>query len=123
MSDTFIRAAENYVQAMRTGEGSAARQATAFLADDVVLVAGGERVVGRAQVAGRITGQWPMTPVYYRATWSSPTLDDHTVRVEATSRDVFAPVPRFELAFTFNDAGTDHPDRADPARTRYAAGH
>ena len=103
MSDTFIRAAEHYVQAMRTGEGSAARQATAFLADDVVLVAGGERVVGRAQVAGRITGQWPMTPVYYRATWSSPTLDDHTVRVEATSRDVFAPVPRFELAFTFND--------------------
>jgi hypothetical protein len=88
---------------MRTGEGSAARQATAYLADDVVLVAGGERIVGRAQVAGRITGQWPMTPVYYRATWSNPTLDDHTVKVEATSRDVFAPVPRFELAFTFND--------------------
>jgi len=88
---------------MRTGEGSAARQATAFLADDVVLVAGGERIVGRAQVGGRITGQWPMTPVYNRATWSTPTLDDHTVKVEATSRDVFAPVPRFELAFTFND--------------------
>ena len=88
---------------MRTGEGSAARQATAFLADDVVLVAGGERISGRAQVAERITGQWPMTPVYYRATWSSPTLNDHTVKVEATSRDVFAPVPRFELTFTFND--------------------
>ena len=46
VSDTYIRAAENYVQAMRTGEGSAARQATAFLADDVVLVAGGERIAG-----------------------------------------------------------------------------
>jgi hypothetical protein len=69
---------------MRTGEGSAARQAAAFLADDVVLIGGGERIVGRAQVAGRTTGQWPMTPVYYRATWSTPTVDDHTVKVEAT---------------------------------------
>jgi hypothetical protein len=103
VSDTYIRAAESYVQAMRTGEGSAARQATAYLADDVALIAGGERIVGRDQVSARITGQWPMTPVYLRATWSNPTLVDHTVKVEATSRDVFAPVPRFELAFRFND--------------------
>ncbi len=103
MSDNYIRAAESYVQAMRTGEGSAARLATTFLADDVVLIAAGDRLVGREQVAERITGQWPMTPVYLRASWSNPTLDDHTVKVEATSRDVFAPVPRFELTFRFND--------------------
>ena len=44
-----------------------------------------------------------MTPVYSARRGRVPTLDDHTVKVEATSRDVFAPVPRFELAFTFND--------------------
>ena len=43
-----VRAVENYVQAMRTGEGSAARQAADYLADDVVLVAGGDEVVGKA---------------------------------------------------------------------------
>jgi hypothetical protein len=64
VSDTYIRAAESYIQAMRTGESSAARQATAYLADDVVLIAGGERTLSRDQVSARITGQWPMTPVY-----------------------------------------------------------
>jgi hypothetical protein len=88
---------------MRTGEGSAARQAAAYLAEDVVLASGGERIEGRAQVEARITGQWPMTPVYLRATWSTPKSEDHTVTVEATSRDVFAPVPRFQLLFRFDD--------------------
>jgi hypothetical protein len=90
---------------MRTGEGSAAAQAARYLHDDVVLAAGGEEVAGKTEVLRRITGQWPMTPVYYRAAWSSPVVTDHTVRVTATSRDVFAPVPKFELCFTLDDAG------------------
>ena len=100
-----VQAVESYVQAMRTGEGSAARQAGRFLADDVVLEVGEEEVVGKADVQARITGQWPMTPVYFRAAWTTPVVDDHQATVEASSREVFAPVPRFELAFTFDDAG------------------
>jgi len=100
-----VRAVENYVQAMRTGEGSAARQAGHFLADDVVLVIGEEEIVGKTDVQERITGQWPMTPVYLRAAWTTPVVQDHTASVEATSREVFAPVPRFQLAFTFNERG------------------
>src|SRR5437764_808222 len=53
-----VQAVENYVQAMRTGEGSAARQAGRFLADGVVLVVGEEEAVGIADVQARITGQW-----------------------------------------------------------------
>jgi Pyridoxamine 5'-phosphate oxidase len=90
---------------MRTGEGSAARQAAEFLAEDVVLIVGPDEIAGRTAVQQRITGQWPMTPVYYRATWSRPVVVDHQVTVEAASREVFAPIPRFELAFSFDDAG------------------
>lgn len=103
--DRRARAAESYIQAMRTGEGSAAAQASPFLAENVALVAGADRVEGRAEVLKRITGQWPMTPVYYRAIWSSPIVDDHQVRVTASSRDSFAPVPEFELVFKFDAAG------------------
>ena len=59
-----MRAVESYVQAMRTGEGSASRQAGRCLADSVVLVIGEEEVVGKELVLQRITGQWPMTPVH-----------------------------------------------------------
>jgi hypothetical protein len=105
VSDGGVRAAECWVQAMRTGEGSAATQLAGHLAADVVLVAGGEEVAGKAEVLRRVTGQWPMTPVYYRATWSAPVVADGKVRVTAESREVFAPVPKFELCFTLNDAG------------------
>jgi hypothetical protein len=105
MIERQARAAESYIQAMRTGEGSAARQAARCLAEDVVLITATERISGRDEVQRRITGQWPMTPVYYRATWSSPVVTDHQVSVTATSREVFAPVPKFELAFRFDDEG------------------
>jgi hypothetical protein len=105
MTERQARAAESYIQAMRTGEGSAARQAARFLAEDVVLNAGAEQISGREEVQRRITGQWPMTPVYFRATWSSPVVADHQVTVTATSREVFAPLPKFELVFRFDDDG------------------
>ena len=102
--DERVRAVESYVQAMRTGEGSAARQAARGLADDVVLVVGEEEVAGKALVQQRITGQWPMTPVYFRATWSEPVVEDGRATIEATAAEVFAPVHKYQLAFTFDGA-------------------
>ena len=105
MQEQQAQAAESYVQAMRTGEGSAARQAARRIAADVVLSTGNEQVTGRDEVVRRITGQWPMTPVYFRAAWSSPVVADHQVTISATSREVFAPVPRFDLVFSFDATG------------------
>jgi hypothetical protein len=90
---------------MRTGEGSAASQAADYLAEDIVFVSESEQVDGRAEVLKRVTGQWPMTPVYYRATWSNPVVEHDHVSVRASSRDSFAPVPEFELVFSFDPAG------------------
>jgi hypothetical protein len=74
MTEPQVRAPESYIQAMRTGEGSAARQAARYLAEDIVLITATEQIDGREEVLRRITGQWPMTPVYYRAAWPSPVV-------------------------------------------------
>ncbi len=98
------RAVELCVLAIRTGEHAAGVQAAQALADDVVWVAGQEQYNGRAEVAKRITGQWPMTPVLMRAHWAAPVEDAGQVKVFAKADAVFAP-SSFNYNFSFNAAG------------------
>ena len=77
------QAAEAYIKALRTGEPSATQSASQYLADDVVLATAQGEVSGRAEVLKRITGQWPLTPVFQHAGFGSPQESDGTIKYEA----------------------------------------
>jgi hypothetical protein len=97
-----VGAARAYVRALRTGEPSATERAAAQLAEDVVLVVGDARVEGRAAVRERITGQWPLTPVYVQGAWSDPQEDGDTVTVGATFPGLGAAPAALTLTFSFD---------------------
>jgi hypothetical protein len=96
------QAAEAYVKALRTGEPSATQQASQYLADDVVLATAQGEVSGRDDVLKRITGQWPLTPVFQHAGFSAPVEDNGTVKVEADFPPMGAAPRRLSLTFSFN---------------------
>src|SRR5215216_879522 len=77
------QAAEAYIKALRTGEPSATQLASQYLADDVVLSTGQAEVTGRDEVVKRITGQWPLTPVFQHAGFGAPQESDDTLKIEA----------------------------------------
>lgn len=99
------QAVEAYVQALRTGEGSAAWRLSGFLAPDVVLSTGREQVAGRDAVLARLTGQWPLTPVYQHGGWSAPQPDGDGLRVQAEFGPFGAAPRAVTLHFAFNAAG------------------
>jgi hypothetical protein len=98
------RAAQAYVRALRTGEPSATDRAAAQLADDVVLVIGDTRVEGRDRVRERVTGQWPLTPVYLQGAWSDPQEQGDAVTVTATFPGLGAAPAGLTLTFAFDAA-------------------
>src|SRR3954462_15077872 len=64
------RQVEAIVQALRTGEASAALYAGRQLADDVRFVTAFQKeFAGRDAVVERLTGQWPMTSGLARGSW------------------------------------------------------
>src|SRR3954471_17622506 len=81
LNRTRTSAAEAYVKALRTGEPSATALAAQGLADDVVLKTANEEITGRDKVAARITGQWPLTPVYVQGFWGAPVESGDQVSV------------------------------------------
>lgn len=97
-----LEAAEAYVQALRTGEGSAADRAAAFLAPDVVLVDGSRELTGRDRVLPRITGWWPFTAKYRRGAWSEPRLDGESAVVTSELPAPGAGPASIEIRFSFN---------------------
>jgi hypothetical protein len=99
---TRTRAAEAYVKALRTGEPSATQQAGQHLADDVVLVTAQGEVSGRDEVLKRITGQWPLTPVFQHAGFAAPQEENGTVKVEADFPPLGAAPQKLSLTFSFN---------------------
>jgi hypothetical protein len=103
--DTRVSAAEAYVKALRTGEGSAAARLSPWLADDVVLRSGQDEVSGHDAVLARVTGQWPLTPVLVHGGWSSPRLEGEQVLVSAEFGPIGAAPTRIDLTFGFNAAG------------------
>jgi hypothetical protein len=97
-----IQAAEAYIKALRTGEPSATQVASQFLADDVVLATGNDEIVGHANVLKRITGQWPLTPVFQHAGFSAPREEDGQVKTEGELPPMGAAPQKLSLTFSFN---------------------
>jgi hypothetical protein len=105
------QAAEAYVKALRTGEPSATQQASQYLADDVVLATGQDEITGHDNVLKRITGQWPLTPVFQHAGFSAPQEEDGKVKVEAEFPPMGAAPQKLSLTFSFN--GSDKIKRVE----------
>jgi hypothetical protein len=100
---TRTRAAEAYVKALRTGEPSATRQASQYLADDVVLATGNDEITGHDNVLKRITGQWPLTPVFQHAGFTAPREENATVKIDAEFPPMGAAPQKLSLTFSFDD--------------------
>ncbi len=96
------QAAEAYIKALRTGEPSATQAAGEHLADDVVLVTGNDEVKGHQNVLKRITGQWPLTPVFQHAGFSTPEESDGLVKTEGEVPPMGAAPQKISLTFSFN---------------------
>lgn len=99
---TRTQAAEAYIKALRTGEPSATQAAGDVLADNVVLVTAQGEVSGRANVVQRITGQWPLTPVYQQAGFASPREDGRSLVVEGELPPLGAAPRSVRLTFAFD---------------------
>src|SRR5207253_5586353 len=96
------RAAEAYIKALRTGEPSATQRASQYLADDVVLATGQDEISGHDNVLKRITGQWPLTPVFQHAGFSAPREENGTLSVEGEIPPMGAAPQKLSLTFTFD---------------------
>src|SRR5438128_12634556 len=104
-TDTRVQAAEAYVKALRTGENAAAAQAGRLMTDSVVLVAADDEGTGRDNVVNRITGQWPLTPVYVDAGFSTPRIEGEQVEVTADFPAMGAAPSKLNLTFSFDADG------------------
>jgi hypothetical protein len=96
------QAAEAYIKALRTGEPSATQAASQYLADDVVLVTGNDEISGHDNVLKRITGQWPLTPVFQHAGFSAPQEADGQVKADGELPPMGAAPQRLSLIFMFD---------------------
>src|SRR5438105_3832975 len=104
MGRTRTQAVEAYVKALRTGEPSATALAAQSLASDVVLKTANDEISGREKVQARITGQWPLTPVYVQGFWSAPQQDGDDLVVAAEFGPLGAAPTKLNLKFSFNGA-------------------
>jgi hypothetical protein len=102
MANTRIQAAEAYVKALKSGEGSAAERASKHLAEDVVLTAGPLELKGHDAVLKRITGQWPNTPIYQYGGWGEPKADGDKLTVHGDIPPMGGGVLAVDLTFSFN---------------------
>jgi hypothetical protein len=93
------------VKALRTGEPSATQLAGESFADDVTLKVGNDEIGGKDKVLNRITGQWPMTPVYVQGYWSAPQEDGNDLVVNADFGPLGAAPTNVKLKFSFNQQG------------------
>jgi Pyridoxamine 5'-phosphate oxidase len=98
-------AAEAYIKALRTGEPSATQNASKYLANDVVLATAQGEVSGRDEVLKRITGQWPLTPVFQHAGFGSLEESNGTVKAEADFPPMGAAPQKLSLSFAFDAEG------------------
>jgi hypothetical protein len=112
-----VRAANAYVRALRSGEGSASDRAEPYLAADVVATVGNAEIKGKDAVLAHITGIWPSTPVYQLGGWGDPSADGDVVTVEAEFPAFGAGASKATLTFSFNDD-----DQIVSVSENYAAG-
>jgi hypothetical protein len=97
-----LQAAEAYIKALRTGEPSATQLASTYLADDVVLVTGNDQISGKENVVKRITGQWPLTPVFQHAGFSAAQESDSQIKLEGELPPMGAAPQKLSLTFSFD---------------------
>lgn len=102
ISASRVRAAEAYVQAMKTGAPSAAERAGHYLAPNVRLTVGAQVFGGHDAVVQRITGQWPPTSTYIHASWSAPRADGDRLTVHADFPPMGAAAATIDLTFSFD---------------------
>src|SRR6266571_8577422 len=102
--DDRIDAAQAYVDALRTGDRSAAQAAAGFLAKDIMVQVGERTFEGYEEALNRITGVWPLTPVYRKGTWGDPVAEDGRFTVEGRMAPVGFGPTNVNLTFSFNDA-------------------
>jgi hypothetical protein len=112
-----VRAANAYVRALRSGEGSASDRAEPYLASDVVATVGNAEIKGKEAVLAHITGIWPSTPVYQLGGWGDPSVDGDVVTVDAEFPAFGAGASKATLTFSFNDE-----DQIVSVSETYAAG-
>jgi hypothetical protein len=101
--DKRVRGVEYYIKALRSGEGSAARQANSYLAADATATIGKSVFKGRDDVTFHITGEWPNVPVYRLGGWSDPIVDGDTLVVSAEFPPFGAGANSGTVTFSFND--------------------
>ena len=89
---------------MRTVERSAARRVGSFLAGNVVLVAARTRLSAKRTLRAHC-GAVARDARLFPPGVDDPILEGDRATIEVSSREVFAPVPRLELEFTFDDTG------------------
>jgi len=104
MSIEQIAAAQAFVNALSTDDEQAAKAVSRYLAADVTMQVGPREFFGHDEVLARITGMWPLTPVYRKATWPTPTERVDHVAVDAQMAPVGAGPSEVHLKFWFNDA-------------------
>jgi pyridoxamine 5'-phosphate oxidase-like protein len=97
-----IQAAEAYIKALRTGEPSATQLASHYLAEDVVLATGNDEITGHDNVLKRITGQWPLTPVFQHAGFSPLREEGNQVKTEGELPPMGAAPQKVSLTFSFS---------------------
>jgi hypothetical protein len=108
------QAAEAYVKALRTGEPSATQLASQYLADDVVLATAQGEVSGRDEVVKRITGQWPLTPVFQLSGFGPPQESNGTLKLEGELPPLGAAPQKVSLTFSFD--GNDKIKRVEQSQ-------
>jgi hypothetical protein len=104
ISERRLHGSDAFLRALRTGENSAVRGLEAFLAPDAVFRTGGKEIAGAAAVAARMTGQWPLTPIFAQGDWSDPEDVPEGVRIVGTFASVGAAPKSYALTFGFDAA-------------------
>lgn len=105
MASNRLEAAQAYVDALRTGVPALGKAAGKYLADNVVVQVGNQTFEGREEAERRITGVWPLTPVYRKGSWQAPREEGDKVLVHASMPPFGAGVQSVDITFSFNDAG------------------
>ncbi|MBV8593913.1 MAG: hypothetical protein JOZ27_06405 [Caulobacteraceae bacterium] len=110
-----LEAAEAFARALRTGEGSAVRAASFWLATDAIFDANGTAIRGLAAIIDRLGAKWPLSPALARGIWSRPREVGEAVEVTADFAALGAAPRDYRLTFSFTAE-----DRIDRIEERYA---
>src|SRR5579863_9887254 len=118
MNERRLSALDAVLRSLKTGEYTAVQEAAATFAPSIVYKSGTTEVSGTAAVAERLTGQWPLTPVYAKGEWTEPETSGENVRISA-SFPTFGTIKGYALSTTFDK--DDRITRIDETVTMFPA--